>query len=197
YAGVSCDMDAIMKLARQNDLYVIEDAAQALDAYYQGQALGTIGDIGCFSFHDTKNITCGEGGAFVTNDEKIAQKAEIVREKGTNRAAFIRGEIDKYTWVQEGSSYIPSDLLAALLQAQMNKQDTIKEARKKWWRRYYEVLTPCAEQQKIMLPVIPDDCESNYHIFHFFAQTSEQQQQLLNAFKEEDVPAAFHYVPLH
>lgn len=197
YAGVGCDMNAIIKIASGHDLYVIEDAAQAVDAHYKGKPLGTIGHIGCFSFHDTKNITCGEGGAFVTNDDEIAAKAEIIREKGTNRAAFMRGEIDKYTWVNEGSSYIPSDLLAALLEVQLAKKDEIKSKRKKRWERYRKALRPCAEAGKIQLPEVPETCSSNYHIFHFFAKTTEEQQQLLDEFKKANIPAAFHYVPLH
>jgi dTDP-4-amino-4,6-dideoxygalactose transaminase len=197
YAGVACDMDAIMELASQHDIYVVEDAAQAVDAYYDEKPLGTIGDIGCYSFHDTKNITCGEGGAFLTNDDSIAARAEIMREKGTNRAAFMRGEIDKYTWVSEGSSYIPSDMLVALLEAQLAKKEEIKQKRKVRWERYRAALEPCREAGKIQLPVIPDRCHSNYHIFHFFSNTAHEQDRLLKQFKKDGIPAAFHYVPLH
>lgn len=197
YAGNSCDMDAIMQLAEDHDLFVVEDAAQGVDAYYKNQPLGTIGHIGCYSFHDTKNITCGEGGAFLTNDDEIAARAEIMREKGTNRAAFMRGEIDKYTWVEEGSSYIPSDLLAALLEAQLTKKDEIKKKRKQKWERYHKALQPCTDQGKIMLPEIPADCGSNYHIFYFLTQSVKDQERLLQAFKKAGIPAAFHYVPLH
>ncbi len=197
YAGVACDMDAIMELAQKHDIYVVEDAAQAVDAYYDDRPLGTIGHIGCYSFHDTKNITCGEGGAFLTNDDAIAARAEIMREKGTNRAAFMRGEIDKYTWVNEGSSYIPSDMLAALLEAQLAKRDEIKQKRKVRWERYREALQPCAEAGKIQLPQIPDRCRSNYHIFHFLTNTAEEQDRLLKRFKVAGIPASFHYVPLH
>ncbi|WP_138432123.1 dTDP-4-amino-4,6-dideoxygalactose transaminase [Fodinibius saliphilus] len=195
YAGVSCDMDAIMNIAAQYDLYVIEDAAQGVDAYYKDNALGTIGDIGCFSFHDTKNITCGEGGAFITNNNDIAKKAEIVREKGTNRAAFIRGEVDKYTWVKEGSSYIPSDILAALLAAQLEKRDQIKAERKRIWQQYMDTLRPY--KNHLQLPVIPNSCDSNYHIFYFLAEDEDQQSELIAAFKDVGIPATFHYVPLH
>jgi dTDP-4-amino-4,6-dideoxygalactose transaminase len=197
YAGVSCDMDTIMSIAEKNNLFVIEDAAQGVDAFYKGKALGSIGHIGCYSFHDTKNITCGEGGAFVTNDDEIAQKAEVIREKGTNRAAFMRGEIDKYTWVREGSSYIPSDLLAAMLDAQLKKKEDIKQKRKERWERYRAGLQDCEKSGKIELPVIPDDCDSNYHIFYFYARSSREQELLLEAFKDAGIPAAFHYVPLH
>lgn len=195
YAGIGCDMDSIMDVADRNNLYVIEDAAQGVDAYYNGQPLGTMGDIGCYSFHDTKNITCGEGGAFLTNDEKIAQKAEIVREKGTNRAAFIRGEVDKYTWVDEGSSYIPSDILMSVLEAQFEKRDEIKTKRRRIWQQYMDTLSPYAD--KLQLPHIPDECESNYHIFYFLAEDEEQQKKLIQSFKEKGIPATFHYVPLH
>lgn len=197
YAGVGCDMDAIMDLAQKHNLYVIEDAAQGVDAYFDSQPLGIIGDIGCFSFHDTKNITCGEGGAFLTDDDEIAGRAEIMREKGTNRAAFMRGEIDKYTWVSEGSSYIPSDLLAAMLEVQLIKKDQIKKKRKERWKQYAATLIPCAEAGKIRLPVIPERRKSNYHIFFFFTRSANEQQQLLESFKKAGIPAAFHYVPLH
>lgn len=195
YAGIGCDMNAIMDIANRNSLYVIEDAAQGVDAYYNEQPLGTMGDIGCYSFHDTKNITCGEGGAFLTNNEKIAQKAEIVREKGTNRAAFIRGEVDKYTWVDEGSSYIPSDILMSVLEAQFQKRDEIKTKRRRIWQQYMDTLSPYSD--KLHLPQIPDECESNYHIFYFLAKDQKQQKQLIRSFKDEGIPATFHYVPLH
>lgn len=197
YAGASCNMDAIMELADAHDLFVVEDAAQGVDAYHRGRALGTIGHIGCYSFHDTKNITCGEGGAFLTNDDDIAARAEIIREKGTNRAAFMRGEIDKYTWVDQGSSYIPSDLLAALLEAQLDKKEEIKALRKVRWEQYYTALQPLAYQGNISLPQIPEYCDPNYHIFYFLTNTAEDQQRVLQALKHAGVPAAFHYVPLH
>lgn len=195
YAGVSCDMDAIMDIADRHDLYVVEDAAQGVDAYYDGRPLGTIGDIGCYSFHDTKNITCGEGGAFLTNNEEFASKAEIIREKGTNRAAFIRGEVDKYTWVNEGSSYIPSDLLIAMLEVQLDKKEEIKSKRRNIWQQYMDELAPYGD--RLQLPKIPPKCDSNYHIFYFLAESPEQQQALIDSFKQEGIPATFHYVPLH
>lgn len=197
YAGVGCDMDSILRIASSHNLYVIEDAAQGIDAFYKGKALGTIGHIGCYSFHDTKNLTCGEGGAFLTNDDDIAQRAEVIREKGTNRAAFMRGEIDKYTWIREGSSYIPSDMLAAMLESQLKKKDEIKQKRKERWERYQKTLSELEKAGKIELPDIPDDRDSNYHIFYFFARSSEEQQLLLNQLKKAEIPAAFHYVPLH
>ena len=197
YGGVSCEMDTIMSIAEQHDLFVVEDAAQGVDAFYRGEALGSIGHMGCYSFHDTKNLTCGEGGAFLTNSDEIAQKAEVIREKGTNRAAFMRGEIDKYTWINEGSSYIPSDLLAALLEVQWKKKDEIKHKRRKLWELYNSTLQECEKIGKIKLPEVPDHCESNYHIFYFFARTPAEQELLLKRFKETGIPAAFHYVPLH
>lgn len=195
YAGVGCNMDLIMEIADKHNLYVVEDAAQGVDAYYDQKPLGTIGDIGCYSFHDTKNITCGEGGAFLTDDKEMAERAEIIREKGTNRAAFIRGEVDKYTWVDKGSSYIPSDLLIAILESQLRKKDDIKSKRQAIWQQYRKCLAPYSEY--LQLPVIPEKCDSNYHIFHFLAQNTEQQEQLIASFKSEGIPATFHYVPLH
>ncbi len=197
YAGVACDMDAIMALAQKHDLYVIEDAAQAIDATYKGKPLGTIGHIGCFSFHDTKNLTSGEGGAFVTNDNAIAEKAELVREKGTNRSAFFRGEVDKYNWVSQGSSYIQSDILAALLEAQIDRKDEIKQQRKQVWDAYYEALRPLAAADQITLPVVPDYADSNYHIFFFKMPSLDLRQATLKALKADGIQATFHYVPLH
>lgn len=197
YAGVACDMDAIMALAHEHNLYVIEDAAQAIDATYKGRALGTIGHIGCFSFHDTKNLTSGEGGAFVTNDHAIAEKAELVREKGTNRSAFFRGEVDKYNWVSQGSSYIQSDILAALLEAQIARKDEIKQLRKRVWTAYYTALQPLAETGLLQLPVVPDFADANFHIFFFRLPTLDLRQATLRALKEYGIQATFHYVPLH
>lgn len=197
YAGVGCEMDAIMEIADEHDLYVVEDAAQGVDAYYDNKPLGTIGDIGCFSFHDTKNLTCGEGGAFLTNNDDIAHKAEIVREKGTNRAAFFRGEVDKYSWVNKGSSYIPSDLLAALLEVQLKKKEEIKRKRRQVWIKYYMALKPLAEEGLLQLPAIPEDYSSNYHLFYFLVKEEEQQQLVIEALKQKGIKASFHYVPLH
>ncbi len=197
YAGVACDMDAIMDLARQHDLRVVEDAAQAVDAYHRDRPLGTIGDVGCYSFHDTKNITCGEGGAFLTNDDAIAESAEIVREKGTNRSAFFRGEVDKYSWVGEGSSYIQSDVLAALLEAQLARRDEIKAKRRRVWDAYYEALRPLAEDEALTLPTVPDYAAPNYHLFYFRTGTPAARDAALRALKANGIQAAFHYVPLH
>lgn len=197
YAGVSCDMDEIMQIAAEHNLYVVEDAAQGVDARYKGRPLGTIGHIGCYSFHGTKNISCGEGGAFLTNDSKLARKAEIIHEKGTNRAAFLRGQIDKYTWVSVGSSYVLSDLLAALLEVQLTKRAEIKAKRQMIWNRYYEGLSPLASEGKVILPTIPSDCESNYHIFFFRLRDEETRNALLDGLRAEGIGATFHYIPLH
>lgn len=202
YAGVACDMGAFMQLADAHDLYVIEDAAQGVDAYYVGDGeddrpLGTVGHVGCYSFHDTKNITCGEGGAFLTDDDAIAERAEIVREKGTNRSAFFRGEVDKYSWVSKGSSYIQSDVLAALLEAQLTRRDEILARRKQVWKAYYAALEPLAEEGRVALPEIPGYARPNYHIFFFRVGSLETRTVVLEALHEAGVQATFHYVPLH
>jgi dTDP-4-amino-4,6-dideoxygalactose transaminase len=197
YAGVACDMDAIMDIARRHRLFVIEDAAQGVDAYHGDRALGTIGDIGCYSFHDTKNITCGEGGAFLTNNDEIAEQAEFVREKGTNRSAFFRGEIDKYNWISPGSSYIQSDILAALLEAQLTRREQIRSDRGLVWQAYYDALKPIARDKGVILPVVPGYATSNYHIFYFRVTTTALRDQVLNALKRQGIQATFHYVPLH
>jgi len=197
YAGVGCDMDAIMEIAEEHDLYVVEDAAQGVDALYKEQYLGTIGDIGCYSFHGTKNITCGEGGAFLTNDDELAQKAEIIHEKGTNRAAFVRGQVDRYSWVSVGSSYVLSDLLAALLEVQLEKREETKAKRKVVWEQYYEGLKPLAREGKVTLPVIPAERESNYHIFFFRVADEEARNMVLDGLRDRGIGATFHYIPLH
>jgi len=197
YAGIACDMEALQDLAETHDLAIVEDAAQGVDAYYKDQPLGTIGDIGCYSFHDTKNVTSGEGGAFLTNDPEIAKRSEIVREKGTNRSAFFRGEVDKYSWVDEGSSYLPSDILAALLEAQLGRRDEIRALRKKVWDAYYEALKPLAEDGLFTLPTVPDYARPNYHIFYLRTRTPEARNDLLDALKAAGIGATFHYIPLH
>lgn len=197
YAGGSCDMTTFRRLAHETKLPLIEDAAQVIDATYCGEYLGTLGTVGCYSFHATKNIVCGEGGAFVTNDSVLARQAEIIREKGTNRSAFLRGEVDKYTWVAPGSSYILSDLLAALLETQLEKRTIIKAQRRAVWDLYFQELMPLAEEGKIQLPTIPPEVESNFHIFFLLTQTAKEQQELLIHLKTAGIPATFHYVPLH
>lgn len=197
YAGIGCDMDTIMKMAQVHNITVVEDAAQGVDAKYKGRYLGTIGDIGCYSFHDSKNITCGEGGAFVTDNDEIAREAEVVREKGTNRSAFLRGEIDKYTWVNEGSSYIQSDILAAALEVQIHKKEEIKLKRKFVWETYYQTLKPFAEEGRLIMQSIPKECESNYHMFFFRVSDEKTRNSLLLKLREIGIDARFHYVPLH
>ncbi|MBE5865653.1 MAG: dTDP-4-amino-4,6-dideoxygalactose transaminase [Lachnospiraceae bacterium] len=197
YAGVSCEMDTIMDIAKRHNLWVIEDAAQGVLASYKGKALGTIGDFGCYSFHETKNYSMGEGGALLIRDEKYVEDAEIIREKGTNRSKYYRGQIDKYTWVNYGSSYLPSDMNAAYLYAQLEKADEINDARIAAWNRYYERLTPLAKAGKIELPVVPEDCVHNAHMFYIKAHDIEERTALINHLKANDILAVFHYIPLH
>lgn len=198
YAGVSCDMDKIMNIAKKYNLKVVEDAAQGVNAKYKGRYLGTIGDIGCYSFHETKNYSCGEGGAILINyDEELAKRAEIIREKGTNRSQFIRGEVDKYTWIDVGSSYLLSDILASILWAQFEKLDEINSKRKKIYETYYEGLKILEDKGKLKLPVIPKYCQSNYHIFYILLNSEEERNYLLDKLKQKDIQATFHYIPLH
>ena len=197
YAGVSCEMDKIMEIAKKHNLYVVEDAAQGVMSTYKGKALGTIGDYGCYSFHETKNYSMGEGGSLLIRDGKNAELAEIIREKGTNRSKFFRGQIDKYTWVEAGSSYLPSDMNAAYLWAQLQKADEINENRLKSWNRYYEGLKDLKEAGKIELPYIPEYCEHNAHMFYIKAKDLEERSALISYLKENGVTAVFHYIPLH
>ncbi len=197
YAGVSCEMDKIMEIAKKHNLYVVEDAAQGVMSTYKGKALGTIGDYGCYSFHETKNYSMGEGGALLIRDGKNAELAEIIREKGTNRSKFFRGQIDKYTWVEAGSSYLPSDMNAAYLWAQLRKADEINENRLQSWNRYYEGLKDLEEAGKIELPYIPEYCEHNAHMFYIKAKDLEERSALISYLKENGVTAVFHYIPLH
>ena len=197
YAGVACEMNKIMELADKYGLMVIEDAAQGIMASYQGKALGTFGDYGCFSFHETKNYSMGEGGALLIRDEKNVEDAEIIREKGTNRSKFYRGQIDKYTWVNFGSSYLPSDMNAAYLYAQLEKADEINEARLSCWNRYYENLKPLEEAGKVKLPVVPQGCVHNAHMFYIKAADLEERTALIQYLKENGSLSVFHYIPLH
>ena len=197
YAGVACEMDKIMELAEKYHLMVIEDAAQGVMASYKGKALGAIGDYGCFSFHETKNYSMGEGGALLIRDSEHIEDAEIIREKGTNRSKFYRGQIDKYTWVNFGSSYLPSDMNAAYLYAQLEKADEINEARLACWHRYYENLTPLMEQGRIELPVVPEGCVHNAHMFYIKAADVVERTALIDYLKEHQVHSVFHYIPLH
>ena len=197
YAGVSCEMDTIMDIAQRHNLLVIEDAAQGIMSTYKGKALGTIGDFGCYSFHETKNYSMGEGGALLIHDPKYVEDAEIIREKGTNRSKFFRGQIDKYTWVNYGSSYLPSDMNAAYLYAQLEKADEINNARLKIWNQYKEALTPLEEKGFIELPIIPEGCVHNAHMFYLKAKDLEERTALISFLKEKGILAVFHYIPLH
>ncbi len=197
YAGVACEMDTIMDIADRHHLAVIEDAAQGIMSAYKGKALGTIGDFGCFSFHETKNYSMGEGGALLIRDERNVEAAEIIREKGTNRSKFYRGQIDKYTWINYGSSYLPSDMNAAYLYAQLEIAEEINDARLTIWNRYYENLAPLAEAGKIELPVVPEGCVHNGHMFYLKAKDIEERTALIAYLKDKGIHAVFHYVPLH
>lgn len=197
YAGMACEMDSIMELARKYDLYVIEDAAQGVMSSYKGKALGAIGDFGCYSFHETKNYSMGEGGAILLKDPEFVEKAEIIREKGTNRSKFFRGQIDKYTWVNFGSSYLPSELNAAYLWAQLENADQINGNRLTSWNRYYSGLKKLADEGMISLPFIPKDCVHNAHMFYIKTKNLEERTKLINFLKENDILAVFHYIPLH
>lgn len=197
YAGVACDMDKIMDIAQKYHLAVIEDAAQGVMSSYKGRALGTIGDFGCYSFHETKNYSMGEGGALLIKDPKNVDLAEVIREKGTNRSKFHRGQIDKYTWIEAGSSYLPSDMNAAYLWAQLEMADTINENRLESWNAYYEALKPLEEKERIELPYVPKGCIHNAHMFYLKTKDIEERSQLISYLKENGVLAVFHYIPLH
>ncbi len=197
YAGISCEMDTIMDIAKRHNLLVIEDAAQGVMSYYKGHALGSIGDYGCYSFHETKNYSMGEGGAIVINDKNNIGMAEILREKGTNRSKFFRGEIDKYTWIEAGSSYLPSELNAAYLWSQFEIANDIFENRMNVWNRYYNGLTCIKEKGKIELPFIPDECSHNAHIFYIKAKDLDERTELISYLKSKGISTVFHYVPLH
>ncbi len=197
YAGVACEMDMIMDIAKRHNLWVIEDAAQGIMSTYKGKALGTFGEFGCFSFHETKNYSMGEGGALLIRDEKYIEDAEILREKGTNRSKFYRGQIDKYTWVNQGSSYLPSDMNAAYLWAQLELAEEINDWRLRVWDQYYKELTPLAEVGKIELPTVPKDCVHNAHMFYIKAAEIEERTELEKFLKENGIWAVFHYIPLH
>ncbi len=197
YAGVACDLDIIMAIADKYHLFVVEDAAQAIDSFYKGRPLGGIGHLGTFSFHETKNIQCGEGGLLVINDEQFVKRAEILWEKGTNRAAFFRGEIDKYGWVDIGSSFLPSDMIAAFLYAQLENIDQIQNRRLSIWNRYHEVLKKYKESAIITLPVIPEFASNNAHIFYLLFSSLEQRSSFIRKMKENGCASVFHYLSLH
>lgn len=198
YAGVACEMDTIMEIARRHNLKVVEDAAQAICSTYKGRPLGTIGDYGCYSFHETKNFSMGEGGAIVINTGiSDFEKAEIIREKGTDRSKFIRGQIDKYTWRDYGSSYLPSDLNAAYLWAQLENADKIQNARMKIWDNYNKAFKKLESEGKVILPVVPEGCIHNAHIFYMITKNLAERTALISFLKEKEISAVFHYIPLH
>jgi dTDP-4-amino-4,6-dideoxygalactose transaminase len=197
YGGIACDMDVIMQIAKENDLFVIEDAAQGVNACYKDKYLGTIGDIGCYSFHETKNYSMGEGGAIVINDDELIEKAEIMREKGTNRSKFFRGEVDKYTWVDKGSSFLPSDINSAVLYAQLERMDEIQSRRMSIFQRYMKKLSPLEKQGKISMPIINDYSRPNYHLFYLLLESNKIRNEIMDYLRSFDIMAVFHYIPLH
>ena len=197
YAGVGCEMYKIMEIAGKYNLLVVEDAAQGVMAYYKGRALGSIGDVGCYSFHETKNYSMGEGGAVLVNNPAMYERSEIIREKGTNRSRFLRGQIDKYTWVDVGSSYLPSDMNAAYLYAQLEKADEINEKRLASWQKYYTAFESLETKGYVQRPIIPDECRHNAHMFYLKVRDLELRSDLISYLKSNGVMAVFHYVPLH
>lgn len=197
YAGVACEMDTIMSIADRHGLMVVEDAAQGVMSTYKGKALGTIGHMGCFSFHETKNYSMGEGGALLINDPQFNDRAEIIREKGTNRARFFRGQVDKYTWVDYGSSYLPSDMNAAYLWGQLEAADKINDRRLVCWDRYHEAFAPLCEKGLLELPTIPEECVHNAHMYYVKLSDLTQRTNFISFLKDRGIQASFHYVPLH
>ncbi len=197
YAGVACEMDTIMDIAKRYGLKVVEDAAQGVVSCYKGKALGTIGDFGCYSFHETKNYSMGEGGAILINDPAYIEKAEILREKGTNRSKFYRGQVDKYTWIDFGDSYLPSELNAAYLWAQLEKADEINENRLKSWNRYYNAFKDLETAGKIELPVVPEGCRHNAHMFYLKCRDLQERTEFISFMAENSIGCVFHYIPLH
>lgn len=197
YAGVGCEMDRICEIARKHNLILIEDAAQAVNAFYKGRALGSIGDLGCYSFHETKNFISGEGGALCINNPKLQDRAEIIRDKGTNRQKFIRGQVDKYTWVDQGSSFVPSELSSAFLFGQLELMNSITQRRREIHERYAQLLTSAIPRVPLLLPTTPRDCQSNYHMFYLLATSSAERNSLIKYCREKTIGAVFHYVPLH
>lgn len=197
YAGVGCEMDVILEIAERYGIAVVEDNAHGLFAKYKGQDLGTFGCLATQSFHETKNFTCGEGGALLVNDPQYIERAEIIREKGTNRSRFYRGQVDKYTWVDIGSSYLPSGILAAFLYAQLEAREQIQAKRRQVWEYYYEHLQDWAQEHDIRLPIVPDYCEQAYHMFYLLMPSLEKRQAMIAHLKEQGIFAVFHYLPLH
>jgi len=197
YAGVSCEMKKIQEIVKKNNIFIIEDAAQSVESKYNDKYLGTIGDIGCFSFHETKNLTCGEGGAILINNSKFMERAEILREKGTNRSKFYRGEVDKYTWVDIGSSFLPSEILAAFLYAQLENVEIITNNRRKCWNYYFDNLEKLESKGFLKRPTIPNNCEHNGHLFYIILENQNIRDNLMDYLKSEGILAVFHYIPLH
>jgi dTDP-4-amino-4,6-dideoxygalactose transaminase len=197
YAGVGSEMGAILKTAGRHDVAVVEDNAHGFLGKYKGKPLGTLGSMAALSFHETKNFTCGEGGALLINDPQYIERAEIIREKGTNRSRLFRGEIDKYTWLDVGSSYLPSDMLAAFLYAQFEAKDHIQQHRRQIWQYYYTHLEPCAQKHGIRLPTIPEHCEQPFHMFYMIMPSYEDRQGMIAHLKSRDIRSVFHYLPLH
>lgn len=195
YAGISCEMDKILEIARKYNLYVVEDAAQALGSFYNNKPLGTLGDLACFSFHETKNIISGEGGALIINNEKFIERAEIIREKGTNRSKFFRGEVDKYTWVDIGSSFLPSDIIAAYLYSQLENMEKINNKRMDLWNNYNEFFVQYTDN--VQIPFIPKNCIHNAHMYYLIFNNLEQRTNFINYMKSNDINPVFHYIPLH
>lgn len=197
YAGIACDMDPIVELASRHKLFIIEDAAQAIDSYYKGRPLGSIGHLAAFSFHETKNIISGEGGMLVINDPKFAKRAEIIWEKGTNRSAFFRGEVDKYGWVDLGSSFLPSEIVSAFLFAQLENLESIQGIRKQLWDRYNSALSQQNDRDRPIVQEIPTYATNNAHMFYILCSDAQERQKLIDTFKENDILAVFHYISLH
>lgn len=197
YAGVGCEMDAIMKIAGRQGISIVEDNAHGFFGKYKGKYLGTFGCMATQSFHETKNFICGEGGALIINDPNYTDRAEIIREKGTNRSRFFRGQVDKYSWVDIGSSYLPSDILAAFLFAQLEARDQIQEKRRKIWEYYFEQLKDWASDHQVRMPFVPEHCEQSYHMFYLILPSQDQRQALIAHLKDQGIMAVFHYLPLH
>ena len=197
YGGIGCEMDVIVEIAREHELTVIEDAAQAVNARYRGRSLGSIGALGAFSFHETKNFTCGEGGALCINEERFVEHAEIIRDKGTNRQNFIRGLVDKYSWVDVGSSYVLSELSCAFLWGQLEHMEQITDRRAAIHDRYHQGLQPLERQERLRLPCRPDECATNHHLFYILLRDTTERDRLMHALREDGILSVFHYVPLH